>query len=101
MFSDLNVTADLMLEMGRPRRAMWEVVLWEDILTVEGREAYYAYQVDNQAIVIPENIDAIRAVAGREHRVRGLLSNAQIKLSVSGSDSFKPDRFLNKERRKK
>ena len=62
----LNVTADLMLELGHPRGAMWEVALWEDILTVGGREAYYAYQVDNQAIVIPENIDAIRALTGRE-----------------------------------
>ncbi len=61
----LNVTADLMLELDRPRGAMWEVALWEDILTVEGREAYYAYQVDNQAIVVPENVDAIRALAGR------------------------------------
>ena len=34
----LNVTADLMLEIGRPRGAMWEVALWADILTVEGRE---------------------------------------------------------------
>jgi glyceraldehyde-3-phosphate dehydrogenase (NAD(P)) len=62
----LNVTADLMLEIGRPRGAMWEVAVWEDILTVKGKEAFYAYQVDNQAIVIPENVDAIRALAGRE-----------------------------------
>jgi len=62
----LNVTADMMQELGRPRGAMWEVALWEDILAVEGREAFYAYQVDNQAIVIPETIDAIRALAGHE-----------------------------------
>jgi glyceraldehyde-3-phosphate dehydrogenase (NAD(P)) len=55
-----------MLEIGRPRGAMWEVAVWEDILTVKGKEAFYAYQVDNQAIVIPENVDAIRALAGRE-----------------------------------
>jgi glyceraldehyde-3-phosphate dehydrogenase (NAD(P)) len=62
----LNATADLMHELGRPRGDMWEVGLWEDILTVQGSEAYYAYQVDNQAIVIPETIDAIRALSGRE-----------------------------------
>ncbi len=66
----LNSTAELMKELGRPRGDMWEVALWEDILTIEGREAYYAYQVDNQAIVIPETIDAIRALSGRERDAR-------------------------------
>jgi glyceraldehyde-3-phosphate dehydrogenase (NAD(P)) len=42
------------------------VAIWEDILTVEGRELFYAYQVDNQAIVVPETIDAIRALCGTE-----------------------------------
>ncbi|MBF6949398.1 type II glyceraldehyde-3-phosphate dehydrogenase, partial [Acinetobacter baumannii] len=37
---------------------------WEDILTVEGTELFCTYTVDNQAIVTPENIDAIRALAG-------------------------------------
>lgn len=55
-----------MKELGRPRGDMWEVALWEDILTVSGRELFYAYQVDNQAIVVPENIDAIRALTGAE-----------------------------------
>ncbi|MCC6430330.1 MAG: type II glyceraldehyde-3-phosphate dehydrogenase, partial [Gemmatimonadaceae bacterium] len=62
----LNVTAELMKEIGRPRGDMWEVALWEDILTVEGKELMYAYQVDNQAIVVPETLDAIRALTGSE-----------------------------------
>ena len=78
----LNVTADLMLELERPRGAMWEVALWEDILTVEGREAYYAYQVDNQAIVIPENIDAIRALAGREQSAQASIERTNQTLGV-------------------
>lgn len=64
--SALNAAADLVQELGRPRGDMWVVGLWEDILTVEKREIYYAYQVDNQAIAVPENIDAIRALSGRE-----------------------------------
>lgn len=61
----LNVTAEIMKEIGRPRGDMWEVGIWEDILAVEGQELFYAYQVDNQAIVVPETIDAIRALMGR------------------------------------
>ena len=52
--------------MGRPWGDMYEVALWEDMLKVEGDELYYAYLVDNQAIVIPETIDAIRALTGIE-----------------------------------
>jgi len=33
---------------------------------VVGDELFYAYVVDNQAIVIPETIDAIRALTGIE-----------------------------------
>lgn len=60
----LNSTIELMKDLGRPRGDMWEVALWEDILTVNGNEAYYTYQVYNEAIVVPENIDAIRALTG-------------------------------------
>lgn len=63
--SALNVTAEVMKEIGRSSD-MWEVAIWEDILTVEGRELFYAYQVDNQAIVVPETIDAIRALCAIE-----------------------------------
>lgn len=60
----LNSTIELMKDLGRPRGDMWEVALWEDVLTVNGTEVYYTYQVYNEAIVVPENIDAIRALVG-------------------------------------
>ena len=60
----VNSTVELMEDLGRPRGDMYEVAIWEDILTVEGNELFYTYTVDNQAIVVPENIDAIRALVG-------------------------------------
>lgn len=60
----LNSTIELMKDLGRPRGDMWEVALWEDVLTVNGNEVYYTYQVYNEAIVVPESIDAIRALMG-------------------------------------
>lgn len=62
----LNSTIELMADLGRPRGDMWEVGLWEDSLTVQGNELFYNYQVYNQAIVVPETIDAIRALHGLE-----------------------------------
>lgn len=41
---------------------MWEVAVWEDPVTMEGDEGYLTYWVFNEAIVVPETIDAIRAL---------------------------------------
>jgi glyceraldehyde-3-phosphate dehydrogenase (NAD(P)) len=62
----LNSTLEMMADLGRPRGDMWEVGLWEDTLTVRGNEAFYNYQVYNQAIVVPETVDAIRALTSAE-----------------------------------
>ncbi|MEH6765139.1 MAG: type II glyceraldehyde-3-phosphate dehydrogenase [Aequorivita antarctica] len=61
-----NTIKEMFLDMGRPWGDMYEVALWEDMLKVVGGELFYAYVVDNQAIVIPETIDAIRALTGIE-----------------------------------
>ena len=58
----LNSVKELMADRGRPHANLYEVALWADMLRVQGDELFYAYMVDNQAIVIPETIDAIRAV---------------------------------------
>jgi glyceraldehyde-3-phosphate dehydrogenase (NAD(P)) len=60
----LNTVKELMADRGRPHDNLYEVALWADMLRVQGDELFYAYMVDNQAIVIPETIDAIRALSG-------------------------------------
>ncbi len=60
----INAVKEFMADLGRPYDSLYEVALWSDMLTVEGDELFYAYMVDNQAIVIPETIDAIRALTG-------------------------------------
>jgi glyceraldehyde-3-phosphate dehydrogenase (NAD(P)) len=63
----LNSVIELMRDLGRPRADMWEVAVWEESLATDGREVYLTYQVHNEAIVIPENIDCIRALTGLEN----------------------------------
>ena len=58
----LNSVKELMADRGRPHADLYEVALWADMLRVQGDEVFYAYMVDNQAIVIPETVDAIRAL---------------------------------------
>ena len=60
----LNTVKELMADRGRPHDNLYEVALWADMLRVQDDELFYAYMVDNQAIVIPETIDAIRALTG-------------------------------------
>ena len=50
----INTVKELMADIGRPRDNLYEIALWEDLVTVQGNEAFYAYMVDNQAIVIHE-----------------------------------------------
>lgn len=62
-----NTIKEMFLDAERPWGDMYEVAIWKDMLKVVGNELYFAYTVDNQAIVIPETIDAIRALSGIEH----------------------------------
>lgn len=62
----INAVKERMLDLGRPRGDLYEVAMLEETLTVENGELFCAYMVDNQAIVIPETIDAIRALMGAE-----------------------------------
>lgn len=61
----LNSVVELMRDLNRPRADMWEVAVWEDALAADEREVYLTFQVHNEAIVIPENIDCIRRTDGR------------------------------------
>jgi len=69
--------------MGRPWGDMYEVALWQDMLKVEGDELYYAYVVDNQAIVIPETIDAIRALTGLEKNAENSIRKTNESLGIN------------------
>ena len=78
----LNTVKELMADRGRPHDNLYEVALWADMLRVQGDELFYAYMVDNQAIVIPETIDAIRALTGTEHDGAASIARTNASLGV-------------------
>jgi len=51
-------------DLGRYRNDMPEVLVFEDSVYVNGNELFLIYAVHQESIVVPENIDAIRAVMG-------------------------------------
>jgi glyceraldehyde-3-phosphate dehydrogenase (NAD(P)) len=81
----LNSIKELMADRGRPHGNLYEVALWADMLRVQGDELFYAYMVDNQAIVIPETIDAIRALtsAVREANESIAMTNAALGIGTA------------------
>lgn len=79
----LNTVKELMADLGRPHDNLYEVALWEDMLTVQGDEVFYAYMVDNQAIVIPETIDAIRALTEIETNGKASITKTNQALGIT------------------
>ena len=77
-----NAIKELMLAINRPYGDMYEVALWKDMLKVVDDELFYGYVVDNQAIVIPETIDAIRALTGLEQNANRSIGKTNKSLDV-------------------
>jgi glyceraldehyde-3-phosphate dehydrogenase (NAD(P)) len=59
---------DLAREMGRPRNDIYEATVWKDSVSAKGKDAYMFLAVHQEAIIVPENIDAIRALSGNYTR---------------------------------
>ncbi|EIL97192.1 type II glyceraldehyde-3-phosphate dehydrogenase [Rhodanobacter thiooxydans] len=78
----LNTVKELMIDLGRPYENLYEVALWSDMLRVEGDELFYAYMVDNQSIVIPETIDAIRALTATIRDARQSIAKTDKALGI-------------------
>ena len=48
-------------DLGNPRGDMYEIALWEDTVVKSGRDIMFAINIPQEAVTIPESIDAIRA----------------------------------------
>jgi glyceraldehyde-3-phosphate dehydrogenase (NAD(P)) len=62
--SKVNSTAEIIevaRDLGRIRNDIPEVVIFEDSIYTMGNEVFLMYAVHQESIVVPENIDAIRA----------------------------------------
>ena len=60
----ITSTAEIMevtRDIKRPRNAMWENCIWPESITVNEQELYFFQAIHQESIVVPENVDAIRA----------------------------------------
>jgi len=81
----LNSVIELMRDLRRPRGDLWEVAVWEDALAADEREVYLTYQVHNEAIVVPENIDCIRALTGLAANAERSIEKTNAALGVTNA----------------
>jgi glyceraldehyde-3-phosphate dehydrogenase (NAD(P)) len=79
----LNAVIELMRDLDRPRADMWEVAVWEDALAADEREVYLTFQVHNEAIVVPENVDCIRALTGLENEAAASIQKTNAALGIT------------------
>ncbi|WP_247003743.1 type II glyceraldehyde-3-phosphate dehydrogenase [Halosolutus gelatinilyticus] len=55
---------DFALDAGRSRGDIWENCIWEESVTLEGRDLYCMQAIHQESDVVPENVDALRALTG-------------------------------------
>ncbi len=48
-------------DLGNPRGDMYEIAVWEESIVNSGDDIMFAINIPQEAVVIPENMDAIRA----------------------------------------
>ena len=65
--TSIKSTAELkefVMDMGRPRSDLWENGVFEASVNMVGKELFLFQAIHQEADVVIENIDAIRAMAG-------------------------------------
>lgn len=80
----LNSIFELARDLGRPRGDLYEIPVWIDSISVgnSGREVYLMWATPNESNVVPENIDAIRAITGIETKAEESIRKTDESLGV-------------------
>jgi glyceraldehyde-3-phosphate dehydrogenase (NAD(P)) len=80
--SDNAKVIELFRDKLRPRNDMWEVAIWEDSIKTVGNVAVLIYCVHMEAVAVPENIDAIRAMLGIEKNPSVAIKKTDLSLGI-------------------
>lgn len=66
----------------RPRGDIWENSIWAESITVAGSDIYLFEAVHQESIVVPETIDAIRAVTGKSETAEASIQQTNQAIGV-------------------
>ncbi|MCD6522547.1 MAG: phosphorylating glyceraldehyde-3-phosphate dehydrogenase [Candidatus Diapherotrites archaeon] len=68
--------------LGRYMGDLYEIPVWEDATNIKDNELYYIQAVHQESDVVPENIDAIRAITGIEKNARKSIEKTNKSLGI-------------------
>ena len=83
----LGSTAEIMeyaRDLGRPRSDLFEIAVWKESINVVGNELYYMQAVHQESDVVPENVDAIRAMLEMEEDPAKSIAKTNKALGIKG-----------------
>ncbi|MFC6871760.1 type II glyceraldehyde-3-phosphate dehydrogenase [Halobellus marinus] len=79
---------DFALDAGRPRGDIWENCVWGESIAIEGRDLYLFQAIHQESDVIPENVDAVRAMAESADAAESIArTNRTLGVGLSGDPS--------------
>ena len=81
----ITTTAEVMeyaRDIGRKWGDLHEIFVWKDGVKLEGNTLYYFQAIHQESDVIPENIDAIRALMGTESDWRASVSRTDNAIAI-------------------
>jgi len=64
---------EMMRDLHRKRSDLPEAGIWDETVTVEDNRAYWIHMVHQESIVVPDNIDAIRAMFEIEEKEESIM----------------------------
>jgi glyceraldehyde-3-phosphate dehydrogenase (NAD(P)) len=79
---------ELSRDLERPRYDLWEIPIWEESVNVVSKEVFYMQAVHQEADIILDNIDCIRAVTEAEKDAQASIQKTDKAMGVRGS--FRP-----------
>lgn len=83
----LGSTAQIMeyaKDLGRPRGDLFEIAVWKESINVVDGELYYMQAVHQESDVVPENVDAIRAMLEIEENPFKSISKTNKAMGIIG-----------------
>jgi glyceraldehyde-3-phosphate dehydrogenase (NAD(P)) len=65
-YTSTAIVMERFRDLGRFRNDMPEVVIWDESVNIEGEDVFWMHMVHSESIIVPENVDCIRAMFGIE-----------------------------------
>jgi glyceraldehyde-3-phosphate dehydrogenase (NAD(P)) len=78
----LNTIFEIGRELGRPRGDIYEIPVWLESISIIHNDLTLIWATPEESNVIPENIDAIRALTGIEKNPKNSIDKTDRSLGV-------------------